>query len=205
MQQEAIIELARLESIFSEYELRFDHQEITDSPDGLYQIIARFYNFTRRPDNYPGHVSEYEFIRNSDKETLLKLKSHTWWIQGTWISENADQYFICNLIGFGCTQTSINLSKQMVHHYFLETEGYIWDKFYLSPDKSKVAILCFDVGQTYGIGVFLLKDLDVLPLKELYSDMYELNWMPEPPQWHDEDSFSWIDGFNKVQFVRLED
>ena len=178
MQQEAVIELARLESIFSEYELRFDHQEATDSPDGLYQIMAKFYNFTRRPDNYPGHVSEYEFIRNSDQKTLLKLKSATWCIQGTWASENGSQYFICNLIGFDCTQTSINLSTQTVNHHFLETEGYIWDRFYLSPNQSKVAVLCFDVGQTYGIGVYLLEDVHALPLKEVYSHMGMLDKMP---------------------------
>lgn len=162
--------MTEIEKLRNEIAYYFDPDQFVEgslenhqSPSGKFRLETSLFKQTREDANW--EVTKVGIYTDKD-ENLFRFFGNDSRFFHHWAEKDGNEYLICAEDLFG-GQTIIDLTNQKMETHTNDEDGFIWAEFYLSPDKSKLAIL-----GCYWSGPLLLKVYDFqnpmqLPLKEL--------------------------------------
>lgn len=164
---------------------------ISQSEYGLYYIETEHYKQSKSNSDwiiskiYVHHLENqkviFEYLTNHDDDFH------------TWICKNGNDYLLFPEVQGG--QSILDISEQKLYSFYSEDDPFIWVDIFISPDKTKLAVMgCYWACPTELV-IYDCNDLTNLPYVPIYRQLLENNF--EIEGWIDEKTIKITDKKSK--------
>lgn len=160
-----------LDNIRSEIQKYFDPTNLIEgsetrspSPSGNYAIETADYQQTKPDVNW--RVTKVRITDAHSSELVAEFFVDDTHFFHAWLIKDDTEYLICaeNLCG---GQTVIDLVRRDISSFAPDEDGFIWARFFPSPDKNRIAIVGCHWACPYEVRVYDFTDPSVVPLSIL--------------------------------------
>lgn len=187
-----------IEKIRDEIQQYFDpdkiivgHDYTSVSPNKKYRLESTEYRQTKPDLNWTvAKIKVFDNINDAELRTFYVNDGRFFY---TWIEKDKTDYLICPEDLYG-GQTVLDLSNNKLSSYSPETDGFIWTKYCLSPDKKTIGIIGCKWAWPYELRLYEFEkplELPLIKIKTVIMKEYLLDFF----EWKNNSTIS-IKNFN---------